>query len=124
LRKWLKQKGTLFLGKLIITLLPVVHIKLLPLCMPNPITSTLSPSNLLLLLFTTRCVVPVSHSMAEETAHDLPIADKATDGDAQSDSGTESAAPTSSSPTKRSIERTRSSILFLAFLLKHHPRIG
>jgi hypothetical protein len=63
--------------------------------------------------------------MAEEIAHDLPIADKATDGDAQSDSGTESAAPTSSSsPTKRSIERTPSSILFLAFLLKHHPRIG
>jgi hypothetical protein len=51
-------------------------------------------------LFTARCTAPVSHSMAAETAHDLPITDKPIDDNAQSDSGAESAAPgTSSSST-------------------------
>jgi hypothetical protein len=51
-------------------------------------------------LFTACCTAPISHSMATETAHDLPIADAPVGDDAQSDFGAESAAPvTSSSPT-------------------------
>jgi hypothetical protein len=44
-------------------------------------------------LFTACCTAPVSHSMAVETAHDLPITDTPISDDAQSDSGVESAAP-------------------------------
>jgi hypothetical protein len=51
-------------------------------------------------LFTACCTAPISHFMAAETAHDLPIANKPTDDDAQSGSRVKSAAPaTSSSPT-------------------------
>jgi hypothetical protein len=48
-------------------------------------------------LFTARCTAPVSHSMAAETTHDLSIANKPIDDDTQSDSGAESAAPSTSS---------------------------
>jgi hypothetical protein len=58
-------------------------------------------------LFTTCCTTPVSHSMAAEKAHDLPIADKPTGDDTQSDSGAESATPvTSSSPTLATTKMT------------------
>jgi hypothetical protein len=51
-------------------------------------------------LFTACCIALISHSMAAETTHDLPIADAPAGDDAQSDSGAESAASvTSSSPT-------------------------
>jgi hypothetical protein len=51
-------------------------------------------------LFTVCCTAPISHSMAAETAHDLPIADAPIGDDAQSDSGAESTTPiTSYSPT-------------------------
>jgi hypothetical protein len=48
-------------------------------------------------LFTACCTSPVSHSMAAETTHDLPIADKPVGDDAHSDSEAEGAAPTTSS---------------------------
>jgi hypothetical protein len=52
-------------------------------------------------LFTTCCTAPVSHSMAMETAHDLPISDAPTGDDTQSNSEAESTAlVTSSSPTQ------------------------
>jgi hypothetical protein len=51
-------------------------------------------------LFVACCTAPVSHFMAAETAHDLPITDKSIGNDAQSDSEAESTAPTTSySPT-------------------------
>jgi hypothetical protein len=51
-------------------------------------------------LFTACCTTPISHSIAAETAHNLPITDAPAGDDAQSDSKVESAAPvTSSSPT-------------------------
>jgi hypothetical protein len=73
------------------------HIKMMPLCTPSPITSALSPSNLLLLPFATRCAAPTSLSMASEAdqTHDatnMPIAD-----DGRSDSEAERDAPATSS---------------------------
>jgi hypothetical protein len=50
--------------------------------------------------FTTCCTALISHSMAVEIAHDLPIANKPIGNDTQSNSRAESAAlATSSSPT-------------------------
>jgi hypothetical protein len=51
-------------------------------------------------LFTACCTASTSHSVAAETAHDLPIIDVSTGDDAQSNSGAECIAPaTSSLPT-------------------------
>jgi hypothetical protein len=63
-------------------------------------SSPIASHSLAFQLFTACCTAPVSHSMASETAHDLPIGNTPAGDDAQSDSGEESAAPiTSSSPT-------------------------
>jgi hypothetical protein len=63
---------------------------------PSPIAS----HSFAFQLFTTCCKAPVSHSMATEIAHDLPIAGVPVGDNAQRDSGVESAALViSSSPT-------------------------
>jgi hypothetical protein len=62
----------------------------------SPITSHSFAFQLFIACYT----APVSHSMAAETTYDLPITNKPVGNDAQSDSGVESVAPTtSSSPT-------------------------
>jgi hypothetical protein len=62
----------------------------------TPITSHSSAFQ----LFNACCTAPFSHFMTVKTAHDLPVAYKPTDDDAQSDSRVESTTPaTSSSPT-------------------------
>jgi hypothetical protein len=50
-------------------------------------------------LFTACCTAPISHFMTVETAHDLPITNKPTGDDTQSDSRAESTALATSSPT-------------------------
>jgi hypothetical protein len=69
----------------------------MPLCMPSPITSALSPSHLLLLPFPTHCVAPSSLSMAGEADQTLHAAEKPTSNEGKSDSGTESDIPMTSS---------------------------
>jgi hypothetical protein len=66
----------------------------------SPITSTLSPSNLLLLPFVVYCVVPTSLSMAGEADRTLAAIDTPTIDDGRNDSGVENdALATSSSMT-------------------------
>jgi hypothetical protein len=81
LRGWLKQKG-IFLGKQIVTMSPAVHIKL------SAVEHV--KSNLLLVLFTTCCTAPTSHSMASETDQTLRVTDEPIVNKSKSDSGMES----------------------------------
>jgi hypothetical protein len=63
----------------------------------NPITSTLSPSNLFLLSFIAYCVAPISFSMVSEADRALAAADTPIIEEGRNDSGVESNAPATSS---------------------------
>jgi hypothetical protein len=96
-----------------------MHIKLVPLCPPCPITLALLPSNLLLLPFTARCTTPTLCFMAGETIHDLPPIDEPVDDDTKGDSQEESTAlTTSSSPTSATVKMVDGKILELSDFFK------
>jgi hypothetical protein len=63
----------------------------------SPITSALSPSNLLLLPFAAYCAAPTSLSMVSEADRTLAAADTSTIDEGRNDSGVESNAPVTSS---------------------------
>jgi hypothetical protein len=65
----------------------------------NPITSTLSPSNLLLLPFTAYYVAPTSLSIVDEADRTLASTDTTVIDEGKNDSGAKSDAPTTSSST-------------------------
>jgi hypothetical protein len=90
-------KRHLFLVKQIITLLPTVHIKLGATEHVKSHRFLLSPSNLLLLPFTTCCTTPTSHSMTDETDQILHVSDEPIVNKSKSDSRMESDVPAASS---------------------------
>jgi hypothetical protein len=64
------------------------------------------------------CPTPTLRSMAEKIAHDPPTTDKPAADDTRSDSGTESAAPTTSSPTPVVIKMVNRKIPELSYFFK------
>jgi hypothetical protein len=90
----LKQKGTFFLGKSIVTLSPTAPIKLVSLSMSHPIASR----SCILIFLATCCTIPIRLSMVEGPSCDRTIANSLADEETRSDSRMESITAAASSP--------------------------
>jgi hypothetical protein len=102
----------LFIGKQIITLSPMVHIKLRATEHIKSHRFSLSTFQSFTPPFTTRCTTPTSHSMASEADQAHHVVDKLAADEGRSNSRTESDVPvTSSSATMATIKIADKTIL-------------
>jgi hypothetical protein len=123
-RGWLKQKGIFFLGKRIVTLSPVVPIKLAPLSTSRPIVSR---SCLLIFpatinLFQLLAASLILRSMAEGPSRDPTIANPPTNEDTGATLWAESIAAMTSSPTCGTTLMAKGEIPKLSKLLQEDVR--